>query len=170
VIDRYVRTALVLAVAGVAIFRTAAAQDQIGLPLGATPEAAEIEDLEGNAVDLGPYIGGGKPVVLEFWATWCNNCEELEPQLLAASRKYKDEVEFLVVAVAVNQSLRRVRRYSDEHEMPGRVLWDSKGRAVRAFMAPSTSYIVVLDAAGIVAYTGVGPEQDIDAAIQKAIP
>ncbi len=168
--SRYARTVLMLAVACVAIFSTAAAQDQIGLPLGATPEAIEIEDLEGNAVDLGQYIGGGKPVVLEVWASWCSNCKELEPQMLATSRKYGDEVEFLIVAVAVNQSLQRVRRYSEEHEMPGRVLWDSKGRAVRAFMAPSTSYVAVLDAAGIVVYTGVGPEQDIDAAIQKAIP
>ena len=55
-----------LAVACVAIFSTAAAQDQIGLPLGSTPEAIEIEDLEGNAVDLGQYIGGGKPVVLVY--------------------------------------------------------------------------------------------------------
>jgi thiol-disulfide isomerase/thioredoxin len=148
---------------------TALAQDQIGLPIGATPEAVEIEDLDGNAVDLGRYIGGGKPVVFEFWATWCSNCKELEPRMLAASSEYGEEVEFLIIAVAVNQSLRRVRRYSEEHEMPGSVLWDSKGGAVRAFTAPSTSYVVVLDASGSVAYTGVGPDQDIDAAIKEAI-
>ncbi len=147
----------------------ARAQDQIGLPIGATPEAVELEDLEGNSVDLGRYIGSGSPAVLEFWATWCNNCKELEHQMLAAFRNYGEGIEFVVVAVAVNQSLRRVRRYVDENEMPGRVLWDAKGRAVRAFMAPATSYIVVIDAAGRVVYTGVGPEQDIDAAVRKAL-
>ena len=148
---------------------TATAQDQIGLPVGATPEAVEIEDLEGNSVDLGRYLGSGRPVVLEFWATWCANCKELEHQMLAAHREFGGEVDFLIIAVAVNQSLRRVRRYADEHEMPGRVLWDSKGRAVRAFMAPATSYVVVVDADGRVVYTGVGPEQDIDAAVGKAL-
>ncbi len=53
--------------------------------------------------------------------------------------------------------------------MAGQVLWDTDGRAVRAFMAPSTSYVVVLDAAGRVAYTGLGEDQDIEAAIERAL-
>jgi len=145
------------------------AQEQIGIALGATPDAVEIEDLEGNPVDLGDYIGGGKPVLIEFWATWCPLCEALEPAMLAAHARYGEEVEFLIVAVAVNQSVRRVRRYAESHAVPGRFLWDTDGRAVRAFMAPSTSYIVVLDGEGTVAYTGLGADQDIEAAVQKAL-
>jgi thiol-disulfide isomerase/thioredoxin len=143
-------------------------QDQIGIALGSTPEAAEVEDLEGKAVNLDDYIGK-KPVLVEFWATWCSLCKALEPQMHAVHDKYGDEVEFLIVAVAVNQSKRRGGRHADEHGMPGRLLWDGKGAAVRAFQAPSTSYVVVLDATGKVAYTGLGKDQDIEAAIQKAL-
>ena len=145
------------------------AQDQIGIAVGAVPEAVQIEDLEGNPVDLGAHVGKGKPVLLEFWATWCSLCAELEPKMAAAAEKYGDEAEILVIAVAVNQSVRRVKRYMESHEMPGTVLWDGEGHAVRAYMVPSTSYIVVLDAEGVVAYTGMGVHQDIDAAIQKAL-
>lgn len=145
------------------------AQDQIGIAVGTTPEAVQLEDLEGNLVDLGDYIGKGKPVLLEFWATWCALCEELEPAMAAASREHGEELVILVVAVAVNQSVRRVTRHVNSHEMPGRVLWDGEGRAVRAFMAPSTSYIVVLDAEGKVAYTGMGARQDIEAAVEKVL-
>ena len=84
-------------------------------------------------------------------------------------RQTIQEVEFLIVAVAVNQTRRRVGRHAAEHEMPGRILWDGEGAAVRAFMAPSTSYVVVLDADGKVAYTGLGDDQDIEAAIAKAM-
>ena len=52
--------------------------------------------------------------------------------------------------------------------MPFTFLWDGNGAAVRAFQAPSTSYIAVLNATGRVVYTGVGADQDIEAAIQKA--
>jgi len=145
------------------------AQDQIGIAVGEVPEAVEIEDLEGNAVQLADYIGKGKPVLLEFWATWCSLCDELEPKMVAASKKFGDEIQILVIAVAVNQSVRRVKRHVEGHEMPGPVLWDGGGRAVRAFMTPSTSYIVVLDGSGQVAYTGIGANQDIDAAILKAL-
>ncbi|MGD2217403.1 MAG: TlpA disulfide reductase family protein [Gemmatimonadales bacterium] len=145
------------------------AQERIGIAIGATPAAVEIEDLEGNPVDLGDYIGGGKPLLVEFWATWCPLCEALEPAMLAAHSKYGDDVDFLVVAVAVNQSVRRVRRYAESHQVPGRFLWDTEGRASRAFIAPSTSYVVVLDAEGSVAYTGLGEDQDIEAAVEKAL-
>ncbi len=144
------------------------AQDQIGIAVGSTPESAEVEDLEGNPVNLADYIGK-KPVLVEFWATWCSLCEALEPQMHSAHDKYGDEVEFLIVAVAVNQSKRRVGRHFEEEGIPGQLLWDGKGAAVRAFQAPSTSYIVVLDATGKVAYTGLGKDQDIEAAIQKAL-
>jgi uncharacterized membrane protein YeiH len=45
------------------------------------------------------------------------------------------------------------------------VLWDGRGAAVRAFRAPATSYVVVLDAAGRVVYTGIGADQDIEMAL-----
>ncbi|MDH3497059.1 MAG: TlpA family protein disulfide reductase [Gemmatimonadota bacterium] len=123
-----------------------------------------LEDLDGNAVDLATYIGT-KPVLLEFWATWCPVCKQLEPTMTAAHAQYGDAVAFLIVAVGVNQSVRSVRRHVERHTLPGRVLWDGEGRAVRAFQAPSTSYVVVLDAAGKVVYTGVGAEQEIEEAL-----
>ena len=53
--------------------------------------------------------------------------------------------------------------------MPFTFLWDGNGAAVRAFQAPSTSYVAVLDAKGRVVYTGVGADQDLDAALEKAV-
>jgi thiol-disulfide isomerase/thioredoxin len=159
----------VFSVAGSGMRQPLQAQDQIGIAVGSTPEAAVVEDLDGNAVDLGDYVGKGKPVLVEFWATWCSNCKALEPQLLASKQKYGEDVEFVIVAVAVNQSRRRVSRHVAEHEMPGRILYDNKGAAVRAFMAPATAYVVVLNSEGVVAYTGLGAEQDIAAAIRKGL-
>ncbi len=145
----------------------ASAQD-VGLPLGTVPDAVVLEDLDGEPVDLADHIGQG-PVLLEFWATWCPLCEALEPRMEAAYERYGDEVEFLVVAVGVNQSPRRIRRHLEDAPIPGRVLWDGRGRASRAFQAPTTSYIVVLDADGRVTYTGTGEDQDIVAAVEAVV-
>jgi thiol-disulfide isomerase/thioredoxin len=145
------------------------AQDVIGIPVGQTPPAVSLENLNGDSVALSQWIGK-KPVIVEFWATWCPICAALLPRLEAAQKKYGDQAEFLVVAVAVNQTKNSVRRHLDKNPMPFTFLWDGNGAAVRAFQAPSTSYIAVLDANGKVVYTGVGEDQDIDAALAKALP
>jgi peroxiredoxin len=146
--------------------RAVAQDDELGIAVGTRPPAVTIEDLDGLPVDLGQIIGK-KPVLLEFWATWCPLCTALFPRIEAAHARFGDRVEFVVIAVAVNQSQATIKRHLTRHPMPFRFLWDSDGQAVRAFQAPSTSYVVVLDGAGKVAYTGLGAEQDIEAALLR---
>ena len=146
----------------------AAQEEEIGLPVGAVPPVVQIEDLDGKPVDLAAYIGK-RPVLVEFWATWCPLCKALLPKLEAAHRQYGDRVQFVVVAVAVNQTKASILRHQASHAMPFPIYWDSDGRATRAFQAPSTSYVVVLDARGRVVYTGSGSDQDIETAVKKGL-
>ncbi|HLQ58889.1 MAG TPA: TlpA disulfide reductase family protein [Gemmatimonadales bacterium] len=143
-------------------------QDVIGIPVGQTLPAVTLESLNGDSVALSQWIGK-KPVIVEFWATWCPICAELLPRMEAAQKQYGDRVAFLVVAVAVNQTKNSVRRHLERDPMPFTFLWDGNGAAVRAFEAPSTSYIAVLDTKGKVVYTGVGADQNIGAAIETAL-
>ena len=142
------------------------AQD-VGLPIGAKPRAVTVADLDGKPVPLAQLIGN-KPALIEFWATWCPRCQALEPRLKAAYERYGKRVNFIAVAVAVNETPASVRHHLAERPMPFPFVWDSGGNAVRAFQAPTTSYIVILDRAGKVAYTGVGEDQDIDQALSHA--
>lgn len=143
------------------------AQD-IGLPVGSRPDAVTLEDLDGGTVDLGSIVGT-KPVLLEFWATWCPLCEELEPQIRTVEQRYGNDVDVIVVAVGVNQNPRSIRRHLQRHDVPGRILFDARGAATRAYRAPTTSYVVLIDATGRVAYTGQGADQNLVAAVQKVV-
>ncbi len=142
----------------------AQARGDLGIALGERPELVEIQDLEGNAVSLADYVGG-RPALIEFWARWCELCEALHPQMVDVHARYGDRVGFVAVAVAVAQSRRSVIRHLEDMPAEFPTLWDDGGRAVRAFLAPGTSYIVVLDAEGRVTYTGTGAGQDIEAAL-----
>ena len=141
-----------------------AAAQETGIAVGARAPAVTVQDLDGTPVDLGQYLGR-KPVLLEFWATWCEVCEALLPSVRAAHQVYGDRVEFFGVNVTVNQSPARVRKYVAEHHPPFRTLYDSEGDGTRAYEAPTTSFIVIVDRAGKVAYTGVGASQDLTAAL-----
>lgn len=143
------------------------AQD-IGLELGTVAPPAKVETLDGAPADLASWVGK-KPVLLEFWATWCSNCHELEPTLLALHARYKGRMQFLGVAVSVNQSPQRVKAYVAKHKLPWAQVFDRKGNASGAYDAPATSYVVILDGSGRVVYTGLGGKQSLEAAIRKAI-
>jgi thiol-disulfide isomerase/thioredoxin len=164
------RTAPVLAaLAALALVATPALRAQdIGIPVGATAPGATVFTLDGKKADLAQYIGKG-PVLIEFWATWCGNCKELEPQFQRLVKKYSPTVKFVAVAVSVNQSPQRVRLYAQKYHYAHTVLYDTDGDAVTAYDVPATSYIVVLDKAGKVVYTGLGPEQDLETAVKKAL-
>ena len=144
------------------------AQEDVGIPLGSTIAAAQVQDLDGNAVDLAQIVGK-KPVLVEFWATWCPVCAALLPRMQAAWQRYGSQVDFLVVGVGVNESRATMQRHLERHPMPFRFFFDANGAAVRAFQAPATSYVVTLDAGGRVVYTGMGSEQDLDAALRRAL-
>jgi len=137
-----------------------------GIAVGANAPVVTVRDLDGKAVDLGQYIGK-KPVFLEFWATWCELCEELLPRVRAAKAAYGDQVEFLGVNVTINQSRDRVRQYLEQHQPPFRTLYDEEGTSTRAYEAPATSYVVIVDRSGKIAYTGSGGTQEFDAVLRR---
>jgi len=145
-----------------------APREQIGIAIGSRPYAGGVEDLEGHDVNLSDYLGHG-PVLLEFWAQWCENCKALLPSMEEAHRRYGKRVRFLAIAVGVGQSPRTIKRHLRQHPAPYPTLWDGEGNAVRAFRTPTTSYVVILDAKGRVAYTGVGRDQDIVGAVRGVL-
>jgi thiol-disulfide isomerase/thioredoxin len=163
------RVAALVAVAAVVATTPALAHAQDGgIAVGARAPSATVRTLDGATVDLSHLVGPG-PALIEFWAAWCPNCKELEPALTAAQSKYGSQVKFVIVAVAINESMERVQKHVAAHKVPGTVVYDADGNAAGAYDAPATSYVVILDRTGRVAYTGVGGTQDVDAAIRKVL-
>lgn len=142
------------------------AGQETALDVGDRAPRVVVHDLDGKPVDLGRYLGA-KPVFLEFWATWCESCQELLPRVRAAQEAYGSKVEFIGINVAVNQSPGGVRQYLDAHEPGFRTLYDDEGTSTRAYQVPATSYVVIVDRSGKVAYTGIGGTQNFDRVLRQ---
>jgi thiol-disulfide isomerase/thioredoxin len=108
-------------------------------------------------------------MLIEFWATWCEFCERLEPTMQAVYRAHGNDVQFAAIAVNVNQSPRRVARHVEKRSLHYPVYYDRSGNATEAYSVAATSFVVIIDRKGKVAYTGVGDKQDLDAALRRVL-
>ncbi len=154
---------------GIAFAPLALGGQGISLALGSEAPAAALEDLDGNPVQILDYVEEGKPTLIEFWASWCEICEALQPQLDQIQEEWGSQINIVAVAVAVSQSQRRVRRHVEERGIEYPYLWDGEGEAVKAYEIPGTSIVVILDGEGTVVYTGSGRDQDLIGEVRKLI-
>jgi peroxiredoxin len=162
----------VAAVASLALSaRTVQAQGiemwDVGVKVGSEAPSAKLQRLDGTRVDLADFYGR-QPVVLEFWATWCPLCRQMEPSLQAAREKFAGKVTFIGVGVSSNQSAEKQSAYVQEKKLTGTWVFDADGAAMKAYAVPHTSYVVIVGADRRVLYTGVGGDQNIEAALAKA--
>lgn len=102
-----------------------------------------VLDYEGNEVKLSDYIG--KPVVLNFWATWCYYCRMEMPDFNEAYKKYPD-VQFLMVNATdgVQETMSSAKEYVNKENYQFDIFFDTKLEAVNAYYItgfPSTFFI-----------------------------
>jgi len=162
------RMALLLSLACLSLGGRRLQAQESGIAVGSRAPAVQVNDLDGKPIALSRYLGK-KPVFLEFWATWCELCEQLLPRVRAAQAAYGDKVEFIGINVTVNQTPEKVRKYLDKHKPGYLALYDDQGNSTRAYQVPSTSYVVIIDRAGKVVYTGLGGTQNFDGVLRRVI-
>ena len=66
-------------------------------PVKQTAPDFTVYDIDGNTHKLSDFRG--KPVILNFWATWCGFCEAEMPDFEEAYKQYGDRIHFLMVDV-----------------------------------------------------------------------
>lgn len=115
-----------------------------------------VLDAEGNEVKLSDYAG--KPIVLNFWATWCYYCKEEMPDFHTAYGQYP-EIQFLMVNATDGnrETVDSAKAYIQEQEFEFEVLFDTKREAVSAYYVTSypTTYFIDKDGTLIAKSSGM---------------
>lgn len=115
--------------------------------------AFTLDDLEGKKASLSDYKG--KPLIINFWATWCIPCIKEMPDLEKLYKERKDEgLELLMINVKESKEV--VKKYIEKGGFSFRVLLDKNGDVLREYQVfglPSTFFI---DEKGIVQYSYMG--------------
>ncbi len=108
------------------------------------------------SLDGGPDVtleGRTKPVVLNFWASWCEPCTREMPALVAFSERNPDVD---VVGVAVTDRPEDSRKFAEEVGIPFTLGSDRRGAVAADFGVQGLPVTVLIDAEGRVAATHPG--------------
>lgn len=123
--------------------------------LGKIAPTFALHDLDGNVIDLEQLRG--QPVLLNFWATWCQPCIVEHPLLVATAQRYKGRVH--LVGVVYQDDPEKIRRFVTQRGAWGPSLMDENGEVAIAYGvygAPETFFI---DADGTLAQKVTGAIQ-----------
>ena len=73
-----------------------------------------VKDMEGRDVRLADFKG--RPVILNFWATWCGPCKVEIPALIELAEKYRGE-KLVVLGVSVDDTPEDLKLFAEEYKM-----------------------------------------------------
>ena len=118
-----------------------------------------LKDMSGKDVSLSSFKG--KPVVLNFWATWCPYCRQERPHLKLLYEEYKDN-DLIIIALSIDKSSKTVRRFLEQNPAPYIVLTDPEGMAAAMYnvMGYPTTYLI--NRRGKISQKFVGPMEWTD--------
>ncbi len=122
----------------------------IGKP---APTFALKEVGTGRTVDLSAFRG--KPVVLNFWATWCGPCWEEHPILVANARMLQPNVQFL--GVVFQDSEEKILSFLQQRGSSYPTVVDDKGKTAIAYGVGGIPETYFLDADGVIVSKYNGP-------------
>lgn len=112
----------------------------------------ELQDLAGDSVDLASLRG--RPVVINFWATWCPPCVAEHASLQRLARRFEDRVEFLGVIYEDDPQL--IRDFLAERGAWGRTLEDHDNLTAIRYGVAGAPETFVVDAEGTVVHKTTG--------------
>ncbi len=105
-----------------------------------------LVDLDGKTVELAALAG--RPVLINFWATWCVPCIAEHPMLLEAARRYEGRVHFLGIVYQDEPDL--IRRFLVERGAWGPSLLDPGNEVAISYGVYGAPETFLLDARGVV--------------------
>ncbi len=109
-----------------------------------------LKDVYGKAINISEISNDGKPVVINFWATWCSPCKR---ELNAISEIYEDwqeetGVKIYAIAVDDQRTVDKVKPYINMQGWDFEVLLDTNGDLKRAMGVNNVPFTFLLDGEG----------------------
>jgi len=100
-----------------------------------------MTDMDGNSVKLSDFTANGKPIVLNFWASWCPPCVSEMPEFEKVYKEVGDEIQFVMLNLETEET--GTKHVNDQgYTFPVYFDINSEGRSAYGIKAiPTTLFI-----------------------------
>ena len=117
-----------------------------------------IQDLSGNAVKVDTLSNAGKPMIIDFFATWCKPCNRELSAIHEVYEEWQEETGVKLIAVSIDQAqnIHKVKPLVDQLGWSYNILLDSNSELKRALGVQLIPYTLVLDGAGQIVFRHQG--------------
>lgn len=112
----------------------------------------ELKDINGQVYQLSDFKG--QPVVLNFFATWCQPCIDEAPELEAFGEEYKDAK---LIIIAKGESKSRMEKYINESDSKLLYLLDTKEETSKEYNVIGQPDTLILNKDGVIVERFTGP-------------
>ena len=121
----------------------------------------EMQTPDGKSVKLSDYVGKGKVVLVDFWASWCGPCRREMPNLVEAYAKFKGK-NFEIVGVSLDQDGAAWKEAINKlnmtwPQMSDLKFWQSEG--AQLYAVNSIPHTVLIDGDGPIIARGLHGEE-----------
>ena len=131
----------------------------------------EVLDTTGNKIKLSNFYG--KPIIVNFWATWCGPCKAELPEFESMYNEYNDKIEFLMVNLTdgYNETVESVKEFVIENDYKFPVYFDTEYNAANIYKIYSIPQTLFIDKEGNIVklYKGQMSRETIQRYIKKIL-
>lgn len=159
----------VLVIGGYAIWSALFGENKSGpLEEGSEPPAFTLADLNGGTVSLSDYKG--KPVVINFWGSFCEPCVKEMPEFERQYTKWKDK-DLVILAINLSEDTLTVNNFVKRFELTYPILRDVNRKTERSYGLRQypTTFFVKPDGTLMEVVVGGMLEKDIDERVERLL-
>lgn len=112
----------------------------------------KMTDIDNNVHNLSEYVGNGKIVLIDFWASWCPPCRRDMPQLVNTYKKYKDHG-FEIVGISLDSDKEAWKKGIEDLHITWPQLSDLQGwqnAGAVLYGVNSIPHAIIIDRKGVI--------------------
>ena len=134
-------------------------------------DATDIKLVDENGIDVRLSDKKGKPVVINFWATWCSYCVHEMPVFESAYKKYGDDAEFMMINLTdgERETVKSAKKFISSQKYTFPVYYDTYGDALNSYNAYNIPITIFVNADGTVfdKHIGAFDEESFNAKLEQ---